>query len=72
LLEANLSSDEVVEGFIADHTRSLILRQSAARVAVMRRIATIFWHMLKYHEAYTIGGPPLRLRKPLAAGSPAE
>jgi transposase len=34
-----------------------------ARVAVMRRIATIFWHMLTYREAYSIGGPPPRLRR---------
>lgn len=34
-----------------------------ARVAVMRRITTIFWHMLKHQEAYSIGGPPPRLRK---------
>ena len=27
-----------------------------ARLAVMRRITTIFWHMLKYREAYSIGG----------------
>jgi hypothetical protein len=42
-----------------------------ARVAVMRRITTIFWHMLTYREAYSIGGPPLRLRPPhpLAARS---
>ena len=33
-----------------------------ARVAVMRRITTVFWHMLKYEEAYSIGGPPPRLR----------
>lgn len=33
-----------------------------ARVAVMRRITTILWHMLTYREAYTIGGPPPRLR----------
>jgi len=42
-----------------------------ARVAVMRRIATIFWHMLKYQEAYVIGGPPPRLRQQVAAGTPA-
>ena len=35
-----------------------------ARVAVMRRITTIFWHMLTYQEAYSIGGPPVRLRQP--------
>jgi transposase len=34
-----------------------------ARVAVMRRIATIFWHMLTYREAYSIGGLPPRLRQ---------
>ncbi len=34
-----------------------------ARVAVMRRITTVFWHMLKYRETYCIGGPPPRLRK---------
>ena len=34
-----------------------------ARVAVMRRVTTIFWHMLTYKEAYTLGGPPPRLRK---------
>ncbi len=35
-----------------------------ARVAVMRRLCTILWHMLTYEEAYTFGGPPrLRLRR---------
>lgn len=29
-----------------------------ARVAVMRRLATIVWHMVKRQEAYVIGGPP--------------
>ena len=29
-----------------------------ARVAVMRRLATIIWHLLKKREAYQIGGPP--------------
>lgn len=33
-----------------------------ARVAVMRRLATIIWHMLTYKEPYYPGGPP-RLRK---------
>ena len=33
-----------------------------ARVAVMRRITTIFWHMLTYQEAYSFDGPPPRLR----------
>jgi transposase len=29
-----------------------------ARVAVMRRLATILWHMLKHETAYVVGGPP--------------
>lgn len=32
-----------------------------ARVAVMRRLATVLWHMLKHKEPYVFGGPP-RLR----------
>ncbi len=32
-----------------------------ARVAMMRRLATIYWHMLKHNEPYYPGGPP-RLR----------
>ena len=31
-----------------------------ARVAVMRRLATIIWHMVKHHEPYSVGGPPRR------------
>jgi len=56
-----------------DWYRRIKLRRGSkiARVAVMRRITTIFWHMLKYQEAYTIGGPPLRLRQPLAKGTTA-
>ncbi len=40
------------------------LRRGAkiARVAVMRRITTIFWHMLTHRESYSYGGPPPRLR----------
>lgn len=35
-----------------------------ARVAVMRRLATILWHMLTKQEAYVCGGPPrARLRR---------
>ena len=38
-----------------------------ARVAVMRRLATIIWHMVKHHEPYVIGGPPSgKLRSPAA------
>jgi transposase len=42
-----------------------------ARVAVMRRLATIIWHMLTSHEGYVCGGPPqARLkRKPAVAGN---
>ena len=43
-----------------------------ARVAVMRRITTIFWHMLTYREAYSIGGPPPRLRQPSPATAESE
>ena len=45
--------------------RRIKLRRGSkiARVAVMRRITTIFWHMLTHEEGYTIGGPPPRLRK---------
>jgi len=35
-----------------------------ARVAVMRRLATIIWHMVKHNEPYVMGGPP---RKKLEA-----
>ena len=31
-----------------------------ARVAVMRRLATIIWHMVKHNEPYVLGGPPKR------------
>ena len=27
-----------------------------ARVAVMRRLATILWHMVKHREPYVVGG----------------
>ena len=38
-----------------------------ARVAVMRRLATILWHMLTKNEAYACGGPPrARLKRPVA------
>jgi transposase len=29
-----------------------------ARVAVMRRLATIIWHMVKHNQPYIVGGPP--------------
>jgi transposase len=38
-----------------------------ARVAVMRRLATIIWHMVKYEEPYVIGGPPPDKRRSQAA-----
>jgi transposase len=45
--------------------RRIKLRRGSkiARVAVMRRITTVFWHMLTHEEAYSIGGPPPRLRR---------
>ena len=45
--------------------RRIKLRRGSkiARVAVMRRITTIFWHMLTNEEAYSRGGPPPRLRR---------
>jgi hypothetical protein len=53
--------------------RRIKLRRGSkiARVAVMRRMATIFWHMLTYEEPYTIGSPPPRLRKRDAEGAAA-
>ena len=39
-----------------------------ARVAVMRRLATIIWHMLKHNEAYVVGGPPRCKLRPITAG----
>ena len=38
-----------------------------ARVAVMRRLATIIWQMVKHNEPYTVGGPPRRKLKVQAA-----
>ena len=38
-----------------------------ARVAVMRRLATVLWHMLTRKEAYACGGlPRTRLKRPVA------
>ena len=54
--------------------RNIKLRRGSkiARVAVMRRITTVFWHMFKHEEAYCIGGPPTRLpSSPAATGSDA-
>jgi transposase len=31
-----------------------------ARVAVMRRLATVIWHMVTHNEPYVAGGPPRR------------
>jgi len=51
-----------------DWYRKIKLRRGSkiARVAVMRRLTTIFWHMLKHREPYAIGGPPPRLRRQAA------
>jgi len=40
-----------------------------ARVAVMRRLCTIIWHMLKYKEPYYPGGPPRLRNKTQVLGS---
>jgi transposase len=41
-----------------------------ARVAVMRRLATILWHMVKHQAPYTLGGPPRkRLPHPAMGGA---
>ena len=48
-----------------DWYRKIKARRGAkiARVAVMRRITTCIWHVLKHREPYSCGGPPSRLRK---------
>ena len=53
--------------------RRIKLRRGSkiARVAVMRRITTVFWHMLTHQEGYVIGGPPLRLREQSAESGSA-
>ncbi len=38
-----------------------------ARVAVMRRLATIIWHMVKHNQPYVIGGLPRRKQPAQAA-----
>ncbi len=46
-----------------------------ARVAVMRRLATIIWHMLKHQQAYSLGGPPRRKQNrhaPQEAATPSS
>jgi transposase len=41
------------------HRRIKLRRGSKiARVAVMRRLTTVIWHMLKHGEPYRTGGPP--------------
>jgi transposase len=39
-----------------------------ARVAVMRRLAEIIWHMLKNHEPYMVGGTSSRKQQSKTAG----
>jgi transposase len=38
-----------------------------ARVAVMRRLATIIWHLLRKQQPYVLGGPRLRAERPRKA-----
>ena len=52
------------------------LRRGAkiARVAVMRRLASILWHMLRHGEAYRYGGVPQGTRRqeaPMSHGAPS-
>lgn len=54
------------DGWMREWYRRIRRRRGSkiARVAVMRRLVTIFWHMLTHDEKYEIGGPPrLRLNK---------
>ncbi len=54
------------DGWMRAWYRRIRLRRGSriARVAVMRRLVTIFWHMLTHNESYHVGGPPrLRLKK---------
>lgn len=45
-----------------------------ARVAVMRRLPTAIWHMVRKQEAYTLGGPRVKSKRPSkkTAGRVAE
>jgi transposase len=50
------------------------LRRGAkiARVAVMRRLATIMWHMLRHGEAYVYGGVPQGTRRQSSPCDPSQ
>lgn len=53
------------DGWMRNWYKAIKRRRGAkiARVAVMRRLATIIWHMVKYNEPYVPGGPPrLKMR----------
>jgi len=53
------------DGWMREWYRRIRRRRGSkiARVAVMRRLVTIFWHMLTHKEGYYVGGPPrLRLK----------
>jgi transposase len=39
-----------------------------AHVAVMRRLTTVIWHMVKNNEPYVMGGPPRRKLRQQASG----
>jgi transposase len=57
------------------HRRIKLRRGSKiARVAVMRRLTVIIWHMLKHNEPYTIGGRNhgAETRRPGSAGNAAD
>jgi transposase len=50
------------DAWMRDWYKQIKRRRGAkiARVAVMRRLTTILWHMLSKQDAYQMGGPPRR------------
>jgi transposase len=57
------------DSWMRDWFKAIKRRRGAkiARVAVMRRLATIIWHMLTKKEEYVCGGPPRRRLNPQPA-----
>ncbi len=56
--------DEQIKTLETEITRRQAQNKTAA---VMRRLATILWHMVKHQEAYVSGGPPRQKLRPSAA-----
>lgn len=59
---------------IRDWYRKIRSRRGSkiARVAVMRRISTVIWHILTHREPYSCGGPPVRLSHRMDQGEPSR